>query len=319
MVDVDTEAQTRLKSEHDSRSRRDGAYSRWEHLLRALRPNCDRKNTVVVALTAYFDASGSPDADRILVVSGWLGFAHDWEEFDKQWTAVLKPSGIKKFHMKEFAHSTGEFAVGWRGKESKRARFLDKLTQITGAFATWSFACAINVADWKKQNQRYCLAEAQLMPYPICGLVCIEFVRAWCDEWGYDKDKVLFVFEHGDKHQGMLRDRAADDFGIEVHFESKDLQPLQAADFAAYELLKLFKQLDEDTFSRFRESFRHLFDKVRYEHRHISLTSRPTVFGQPRPPDRPASSLERYCRDMKVPERAPVTITGLSRTGHVDG
>jgi len=245
----------------------------------------------VVALTAYFDASGHPDQGKQLVVCGWLSFEPRWRQFERAWQKALNTAEVQTFHMKDFAASRGEFS-GWKYKEKKRAKFLERLVSITVEHVAWSFAAVVVLDDWRKANARYMLEEQKLKPYPLCGHTCVDLVRIWCDEHGYDKDHVVYWFERGDKDQGMLRDRVFQDFGVEVHFEGKQMLPLQAADFAAWEELKIMGE-NPKRLSDVRRSFGGLFGRVSYTHQHFSLT--PTSH---RPP-----SLVRYCQDMNVPER----------------
>jgi hypothetical protein len=74
-----------------------------------------------MAVTAYFDASGLPDDGSVLVVSGFVSSARRWARFDSEWSKILQDSGIRIFHMKEFAHSTGEFK-NWKPEEEKRRK-----------------------------------------------------------------------------------------------------------------------------------------------------------------------------------------------------
>jgi hypothetical protein len=60
----------------------------------------------MVALTAYFDASGKPDAGYELVVSGFISTAKKWQRFEEKWQRLLDKEGLPYFHIKEFAPPT---------------------------------------------------------------------------------------------------------------------------------------------------------------------------------------------------------------------
>ncbi|HXX17022.1 MAG TPA: hypothetical protein VEJ47_19125 [Candidatus Eremiobacteraceae bacterium] len=81
--------------------------------------------------SAYFDASGHPNNTSVLAVAGFIADADQWIEFDRNWKEVLnRPDfGISSLHMKDFCHSTGEFAA-WRNDEQRRRAFLSALIEI---------------------------------------------------------------------------------------------------------------------------------------------------------------------------------------------
>jgi len=60
--------------------------------------------------TAYFDESGSPVEGKALVVAGYVASVEQWLKFDDEWRETLACEGVKRFHMRDFAHS---LKVGW--------------------------------------------------------------------------------------------------------------------------------------------------------------------------------------------------------------
>lgn len=83
-------------------------------------------------LTGYFDESGHSQ-DPACQIAGMAGFvapgAH-WEVFEEEWMNTLANAGLRDaFHMRDFAHSTGQFA-SWKGKETERRMLLSRLLQI---------------------------------------------------------------------------------------------------------------------------------------------------------------------------------------------
>jgi hypothetical protein len=105
-----------------------------------------------MAVTGYFDASGSPDDGSVLVVSGFVSSARRWARFDSEWSKILQDSGIRVFHMKEFAHSTGEFK-NWKREEEKRRKLLRDLIDVPASKVFRSFAGAVVLDDWKRCNE----------------------------------------------------------------------------------------------------------------------------------------------------------------------
>lgn len=83
----------------------------------------------MLMLTGYMDESGHSE-DPALHFAGMAGFVaplRSWQEFEKHWQPTLDSYGLKEpFHMKDFAHSVGEFR-DWGKEESKRQELFGKL------------------------------------------------------------------------------------------------------------------------------------------------------------------------------------------------
>lgn len=298
-------------------------YSRFKHLVCAIRPTHDPGTLRVAALTAYFDASGARDSAGELVVSGFVSTVRKWADFDDRWQRLLRGAGIKYFRMSEFASCTGCFA-GWKDAQGKpdeklRRPFLEALLTIIGRCVETSVSASVPLKDWRYCNRHYMLDAEDFHPYALCGWTCIGNVYQWCDERGLRRDQVIFYFEDGDRDKGHLEARAKKDFGIRLRFEGKvpegnelPVSPLQAADFAAWHARRVLGEYDsKGTVRRLRRDFEGLILRVPHErrfHRHLSMTpGKPT---QP-PPGRFAilkrslgiPSLVKFCLEYSVPER----------------
>jgi hypothetical protein len=100
-------------------------------------------------LTAYFDASGSPDEGRALVVAGYVSTVEQWREFDREWRSLLVREKVSQFHMRDFAHSLREFAE-WKGDEPRRKRFLERLIGIIKRRVHKSIANAVLLEPYNR-------------------------------------------------------------------------------------------------------------------------------------------------------------------------
>ncbi len=258
----------------------------------------------MTALTAYFDASGHPDQGTLLVVGGFLSFEPRWLELERRWNAVLTEAGIKIFHMSEFINCKGEF-VSWKGKEKKRQKFLNRLGQIVVEGVVKSFASYVVLEDWRKVEQEYELSENDFQPYALAGWSCVGHMRGWCDEHAYDKDRALYLFEHGDKHQFNLKRRVEKDFGLIIQTERKPaVTALQSADFAVWQMLNIMRTFEGGAYRRediekalepwLFEMFNKLFALIPYDHSIFNL----------QPGQRTGkASLMRLCEDYGVARR----------------
>jgi hypothetical protein len=71
-----------------------------------------------------------------------------WLFFEKDWKEVLARYGVSSLHMKEFAHSRGEFC-SWKDNKIKRQSFLSLLIATIRARVHHSF-----VASTRRRNQQ---------------------------------------------------------------------------------------------------------------------------------------------------------------------
>jgi hypothetical protein len=105
--------------------------------------------------------------------------------------------------------------------------------------------------DYKKVDAEYQLHES-FHPFPLCGFQCVQMIQRWRDAHHLTDSSFKYIFDRGDQHRGQLS-KAVDKVGVDPIFRDKlKFPPLQAADYAAYEKIRL--ETDE-LFKKFRESF----------------------------------------------------------------
>src|SRR5579859_5733495 len=103
-------------------------------------PGCPKPSLFAV-LIAYLDESGTHDPSgkqkgaEVAAIVGYLSTYKRWVKFQRAWRDVLKKYGVKTFHMKFFAHRTGEFK-GW--PEKKRRAFLSSLIAVIHTFTLFA-------------------------------------------------------------------------------------------------------------------------------------------------------------------------------------
>src|SRR5258705_7605564 len=82
--------------------------------------------------TGYFDESGHSQ-DPACNIAGMAGFVAPvgvWEVFEQEWMSTLRNAGLSEaFHMRDFAHSTGQFN-DWKGKEAARRLLFGRLIEV---------------------------------------------------------------------------------------------------------------------------------------------------------------------------------------------
>jgi len=222
--------------------------------------------------TAYYDDSGSPDQTLAFVVAGFLAKTQQWIHFEKNWKAILKDFGMDYFHMREYAHSVGQFRM-WKNhktdpkEKDDRELFLRRLLAEILVRANTGLGCAVIMEDYNAVNQEYMLEEF-FKPYALCGRTCVAKACLWANRWNIPESEVLHVFEDGTEDKGALIEMIKKDKGFTPIFMNKrECAPLQAADLMAYEHLLA----NRDVFRKRIESFDELryplkvIDKLRHE------------------------------------------------------
>jgi hypothetical protein len=241
--------------------------------------------------TAYFDDSGSPDDTLAVVVAGFVASDEQWAEFERNWNDSLKQFGISLFHMKDFAHSVGEFSK-FKGNKEDREWFLRQLLAHINVRVRHSCGHAVLMDDFRKVNSLLAFEVFGITPYSLCGRTCLASVSNWAKRWGIAEDQIRYVFEDGSKGKGTLEQRILRDKGITPVFKKKrESVPLQAADLFAYEMLAG----NRDIFKKGVDSF----DGLRYPIRQLSVLLRqPLDWGTYAQKD-----LEAFCENAGVPRR----------------
>jgi hypothetical protein len=195
------------------------------------------ENSYLMIGTAYFDSSGKKESPA-LVVAGFFAPTVEWMKFEKDWKYCLAWYGISSLHMKDYAHSTGEFS-SWKGNEVLRKRFIRDLIRIIKDHVDNSFAVAVHMPDYREVDRQYRLRE-WAHPYAVAGILCMDLIKAWTQEFGYDFSLIDYVFENGDEGKGNLFNLASEHLLIDPIFKCKDASvAFQAADFIAYEHYKV--------------------------------------------------------------------------------
>jgi hypothetical protein len=122
----------------------------------------------MIEFAAYFDGSGSPDDTVAVAVAGFVATVRQWKEFERNWKDCLNDFGVSALHMRDFAHSRGEFTE-WKGDENRRRRFLGRLISIIQVRVQHSFASVVRMDESRKVDTKYRLSEFS-KPYALQGV-----------------------------------------------------------------------------------------------------------------------------------------------------
>ena len=231
-----------------------------------------------MAFLAYIDASGSgidPNI-RVISVGGFVAHEDVWAEFEGKWCAVLRQFGITALHMKDYAHSTGEFTA-WRGDNDKRRAFMVEIAGVIRNTRVQAFGSSLPLGLYRLFNQRYCLEEKIGAPYTMAAWLAFASGTEWRDRH-HINEPIVFYVEKGDNQQSDFRryltERVIweDDYIAEPIFLPKKQRtsdgtiyhvvPFQACDFVAYEQAKALTDLIVHRKTQVRQSLRNALPAI---------------------------------------------------------
>jgi len=263
-----------------------------QHIVQSLLLHRFSEDATVSVMSGYCDASGSDD-QSVVAVAGWIGSVANWNTFEIDWKIALARFDIPYLHMKEFAHSTGPYQT-WKGDEPKRRAFLSTLTDVIHSSARLVIGTLVPTDVFAEINREFCLTENLGNAFTTAALVTILNGQRV-----FGVGDVAWFFEAGDRGRGPLEDVLERyNHPLPTFRPSRDKQnirgliPLQAADFAAYELFKDYKVGENQPSWKYRVSAIKLF----------SFDQLLVKYG--------ASDLRGMCETLAVPPRTtppPVT------------
>jgi hypothetical protein len=211
----------------------------------------------MAAMTAYLDASGSPDSTRVVAVAGLVATPEQWKQFQVEWQECLGAHGVSALHMKDFAQCREEFS-SWAEDEPKRRRFLNKLLWIIEDAVLYTFTDAVHMSDYRKLDLKYALSQF-MRPYSLASLTCASGIIMWAEANGHSREDITYVFEHGDTDQAdlrrcwntsnpTLRSALLVKKKIDAYPDPEivgPIRPFEAADLIAYEIHKAHISLQD--------------------------------------------------------------------------
>jgi hypothetical protein len=189
---------------------------------------------------------------------------------NREWEQLLKRENLPYFHMTEFAHSIGEFA-SWKGDESRRRDLIGRIIGIISRRVRIVVGVLIDRSAYKEACANSPLFRGiYVNEYTTAGFMSLLKCANWADKYGVS-GLMAFIFDNGNGKRPDFQ-RAFDicknsPFGDPCHLGSitfaddQIVLPLQAADFIAYEVCKVYTDLKQDK-RRFRLSLKQLLDTV---------------------------------------------------------
>jgi len=210
------------------------------------------RSSVMAAMKGYAD--DSRPGDKIWVVAAYVGADHKWEAFEEKWNALLVEHDVPYLHMTELGKPNGVYSK-WHPLKEHQAEVAALFNDMTAAIGySWltGFYSIVRIADLYRFNSETGL---KLEPYPLAAYGCLLMIA---NEYGNFTSQVFFdrvekvhskleaatSYAKSDRHYGEALGNVAL-FPVQKGVTSKDLRPLQAADFFAWELQRNHLNFDE--------------------------------------------------------------------------
>jgi hypothetical protein len=261
-----------------------------------------------MTLVTYLDASGTADLP-VLSVGGFIADSDQWKAFDVAWVTALSEEGVHEFHMREFAHSVGEYEA-WKNDEPRRRRLITRLSEILNTHTRASLFVGLPIDAYKKVDAAFQMRERLGSPYAQTMSAAILFSLGWRDDH-MPKVPIEFFIEKGDVDQADLF-RLLPQIGVRDPVkvlskrcakdgQSRCVLPFQGADYLAYESMK---------------ALRMMLDEGRPGERGVDITARASLMRLAAPWSHPTEfrtndmwrwideeGLTRGCLRLRVPRR----------------
>jgi Protein of unknown function (DUF3800) len=217
------------------------SYSPIQHIAHSLSFSHWRKSLMSV-VTAYFDESNSESA---IAVVGIIAEAAQLDRLNAEWGDLLDREKISSFHMKDYAHSRGEFE-SWKKDEKRRREFLRRIIAIISRRARTVVGVLIDRAAYAKAREHSPLfAEVYDTEYTAAGFLSLLKCSNWADKQEV-AGPIAFIFDDGNPQKKAFQrafnickrspEAGPCHFGSLTFADDRHVRPLQVADFVAYEV-----------------------------------------------------------------------------------
>lgn len=157
-----------------------------------------------MALTGYFDDSGTDAYNPSLVVAGVASTVEQWNRFNEEWLGAQEEFGAPPFHAIDFDAARHGFGPYRDWDEAKGKDYLNRLLGIIARRTCKSFGTAL-----KKDAYEDLVASQQAFrdyfyaPFAFSSLNCIFQVCDWRNDL-YPGEPIRFCFDEGTKNLSQL-------------------------------------------------------------------------------------------------------------------
>jgi hypothetical protein len=208
---------------------------------------------MAVVIKGYVDDSRSGD-EHLWALGGFVGFVDQWEDFEVPWKRMLDAYSIPYLHIREFNDCEGVYAKWWPAKDhyAELAALFHDVTEIIGKSKIEGIGGMTRCSDLTKFNEENGLA---LEPYSLAAYGTL--IGLWNR---HAREPIQIIFDHVEHVDSKLVNAKkladsdqvyAGDFDnmqmipLNKAWSARNILPLQAADFLAWEWRKLHEDRRE--------------------------------------------------------------------------
>jgi hypothetical protein len=213
----------------------------------------------MMILKAYLDNSGEENdpQHRVCSIAGYVTTVNKWRKFYKLWKQTLTLYKVPYLHMKEFAHNIGPFEK-FKNNEENRRQFIRSLINVMEETHLRGIMSVIRLADFRRFNEE---KKLNINALAFNLYICMSIVSL---TW---KNKPAEIIVDRINNAGQITDKARKYADTDVFLDKltdciqvnilrreltfKEIIPIQAADFLAWEIRKHIDSKDE-WFSKFK-------------------------------------------------------------------
>lgn len=209
-------------------------------------------------LHAAFDESGKFVDHDVTSLCGWVSPLQSWDRFAIQWQAALDRVGINELHTAEFVSLHGQYAhlrtIWGKEKEEKISNALTEFVNVIRSAAGKGLGATIDAKHYRSMRDDFKKAihesrDPHYIAFQEVLQQSVAVVERYAKETGLGRNvKVGLIFDQDEgqsveclkllnkikKRYPEIRERVS---GI-CFCDRRNYQPLQAADFIAYETKK---------------------------------------------------------------------------------
>ncbi|HVM79658.1 MAG TPA: hypothetical protein VMU06_11595 [Stellaceae bacterium] len=216
------------------------------------------RDWMMLVLKSFFDESGKEDDPNLSAcsVAGYVTEVGVWEAFERRWRGALDLFEVPYFHMKEFGAPNGPYAKWREGRDGEREDFLKALISVIEGCALTGIGSLVRLTDLRRFNREF---GTRLDAYALCIYGCFLELREM-----FPHAQMQMVVDGfpgvSSKIEAARQYAASDGYYREIGpYVAKQLTvtplaegitfrcvlPIQAADFAAWEIRKSSERKNE--------------------------------------------------------------------------
>jgi hypothetical protein len=203
-----------------------------------------KDHAYLVMLTSYFDESGrDPAKSRLMIVAGYVANVPRWLNFQQRWSQLTCRENVRALHRTDMESYWAVTAFKHWSREHQ-IEVIKQCGEVIWENIQHGFVGAVVYEDYERQTD----TDKELLgsPYCLAAKGCFDLIVEWASS-DLSREPIKVIFDQGMKNEAGRGGRGEvaealthyrpniEDGGVG---DKEKLNPLQAADFLAYEVWK---------------------------------------------------------------------------------